>query len=100
MKTFAILAHLKPLRGTALDPFGRTEERRAERALIEEYFALLDEIDQSLNDANYDTAVELARLPDDIRGYGHIKEANMQKAAARRAQLLEAYRRTALSKAA
>ncbi|AHG63318.1 indolepyruvate ferredoxin oxidoreductase family protein [Advenella mimigardefordensis] len=100
MQAFRLLARFKSLRATALDPFGRTEERRAERALIDEYFALLDEINQSLSDTNYDAAVALARLPDDIRGYGHVKEANMQKAAARRVQLLEAYRRTALSKAA
>ncbi|MGO1766458.1 MAG: DUF6537 domain-containing protein, partial [Advenella sp.] len=100
LKAFVVLARLKSLRGTALDPFGRTAERRAERALVENYFDLLDEFNHSLNETNYDAAVQLAVLPDDIRGYGHIKEANMEKAAIRRTQLLQMYRRAVLSKAA
>ncbi|WP_163360789.1 DUF6537 domain-containing protein, partial [Klebsiella aerogenes] len=65
------------LRGTALDIFGKTEERRMERQLIRDYEALIDEILASLTADKLATAVELARLPEKIRGYGHVKHANV-----------------------
>jgi indolepyruvate ferredoxin oxidoreductase len=61
-----------------LDPFGRTEERRTERALIGEYEALIDEVLGRLNAANRPLALELAALPDGIRGFGHVKENNLR----------------------
>jgi indolepyruvate ferredoxin oxidoreductase len=79
---FKLLARLKGLRGTALDPFGYTQERREERALITEYRALLEELlgvlgrtdaDQTL----YPQALELARIPEQIRGFGHVKARNL-----------------------
>ena len=60
----------------AFDPFGRTAERRAERRLVADYEALLDEIAAGLSPANHAAAVELAALPLEIRGFGHVKEAN------------------------
>ncbi len=87
-KAFAVLKGLKGLRGTALDVFGYSAERRAERRLIVDYTALINHLGRELTPANLDLAVALARLPEDIRGFGHIKAANMQKAALRRAELL------------
>ena len=68
---------LKFLRGTAFDPFGRTEERRTERALIADYQARLEEVLAGLEAGNHALAVEIARLPEQIRGFGHVKERNL-----------------------
>ena len=87
-----LLAPMRRLRGTALDPFGHTEERRRERQLIADYFALLQEFGQTLDAARLPAALELARLPEDIRGYGHIKEAAMSAAETQREELLARYR--------
>ncbi|MCO4864921.1 indolepyruvate ferredoxin oxidoreductase family protein [Cupriavidus sp. WGlv3] len=92
MKLFRVLAKMKGLRGGIFDIFGKTEERRTERALIGEYRALLDELVAGLNAANHDTAVALASLPDDIRGFGHVKENNLKAVRARWAKLLEQFR--------
>jgi indolepyruvate ferredoxin oxidoreductase len=66
------------LRGTALDPFGYTQERRIERALIGEYQAAIEELLTSLSSANLGIAVEIARLPEGIRGYGHVKARHLE----------------------
>ena len=87
-----VLRRLKGLRGSWADPFGRTAERRMERQLIEDYVALLAEIGQSLTQDNYELALELARLPEAIRGYGHVKEDSVAKARARWDELLAAFR--------
>src|SRR3712207_1486605 len=89
---FRTLARLRRLRGTAFDVFGRTAERRTERRLIGEYEAVLDEIERSLVSANHAIAVDLARLPLDIRGFGHVKDANLMRAKAREAELLARFR--------
>ncbi len=91
LRAFAVLARLKGLRGTRLDPFGRSEERRKERELIMEYRADLQRIVAELSSSNYATAIELARLPDSIRGYGHVKEANSRKAERKRLELLDRF---------
>jgi indolepyruvate ferredoxin oxidoreductase len=70
---FKVLASLKGLRGTALDVFGRTDERRQERALIGEYRAAVESMLPTLSAANRDAAAAFARVPEQIRGYGHIK---------------------------
>jgi indolepyruvate ferredoxin oxidoreductase len=88
-RAFRLLAPLRVLRGTALDPFGRTEERRAEQRLIGDYEVAVDEILQRLGPATLATGVALAALPDRIRGYGHVKDKAMREAAAERARLLE-----------
>jgi indolepyruvate ferredoxin oxidoreductase len=92
MSAFRVLASLKGLRGTALDIFGRTPERRMERQLIVDYFALIEEIVATLTPANHRLAVALAGIPEHIRGYGHVKEAHLKTAKAREAELLAQYR--------
>jgi indolepyruvate ferredoxin oxidoreductase len=74
---FRLLARLKGLRGTPLDIFGKTDERRTERALIGQYRASVEEVLQSLTAANHATAVEIARIPEQIKGYGHVKERHL-----------------------
>ena len=99
-RAFKLLAKLKGLRGGALDPFGRTHERRMERELIADYFAQVDELLAKLSRDNLALAVDIASIPEQIRGYGHIKEANIAKAAALREKLLGAWRNPASAKAA
>ena len=91
-KAFRLLAKLRFLRGGAFDVFGYTAERRMERALIEEYFATVEELVTKLDRGNASVAVEIASIPEHIRGYGHIKEASLEKAKAQRQQLLAAWR--------
>jgi indolepyruvate ferredoxin oxidoreductase len=76
---FRLLARLKRLRGTALDPFGRAEVRRVERALIGEYRALVEKAMAGLSPEGYERAVTLAALPDLIRGYEDVKLRSVQK---------------------
>jgi len=92
-KLFKLLARLRPLRGTALDIFGYSEERRMERRLIGEYEALLGELATSLTPDNHALAVELASLPAKIRGFGHVKASNVEAAKACEAELLALWRR-------
>jgi indolepyruvate ferredoxin oxidoreductase len=92
LSVFRGLAKLRRLRGTAFDIFGRSEERRTERRLIGEYEAVLDEILTHLSSANHRTAVELALLPLDIRGFGHVKQDNLTRAKAKEAALLMRFR--------
>jgi len=89
---FGILARLKGLRGTALDIFGRTEERRMERALIGEYEQTVATLLAGLTRDNLALAVEIASLPEPIRGYGHIKATSVAAARAKRDELLVRYR--------
>ena len=88
MPVFRILAKLKGLRGTPLDIFGYTAERRSERAQIAEYEALVDEVLTRLSADNHAVAVELARLPQEIRGFGHIRAASLAAAKTRWTSLL------------
>ena len=92
MKAFGLLAKMKGLRGTAFDPFGRTDERKAERALIADYESTITMMLAKLDASNLATAVAVASLPEEIRGYGHVKEANMVKAAAKRDGLVSAFK--------
>jgi indolepyruvate ferredoxin oxidoreductase len=92
LSVFGLLAKLKFLRGSAFDIFGRTAERRMERRLIAEYETLLDEIVAGLTPANHAAAVGLVSIPEEIRGYGHVKEAHLAKAKAHEAALLERFR--------
>jgi indolepyruvate ferredoxin oxidoreductase len=97
---FKLLAKLRFLRGGAFDIFGKTTERRGERALIDEYFATVDELLAALDRNNLALAVDIASVPEQIRGYGHIKHAHLEKAQARREQLLSAWRNPQAAKAA
>jgi indolepyruvate ferredoxin oxidoreductase len=89
LTAFRLLARLKGLRGTALDIFGRTEERRTERALIGEYRDSMEQILTSLNGANHALALEVARLPEQIKGFGHVKERNLAAVRNRWAGLMQ-----------
>ncbi|PMS32126.1 indolepyruvate ferredoxin oxidoreductase [Trinickia symbiotica] len=92
LSAFKLIAKLKFLRGTALDPFGKTEERRTERALIGEYEALVRELIGGLTPEKLALAVELASLPDGIRGYGHVKENNLRAVRTKWNELLGRWR--------
>ena len=89
---FGFLARMKGLRGTAFDPFGRTAERKMERALIGEYEEQMTMVAGALTASNHAAAVALASLPQQIRGYGHIKDENVAKVRALEPALLEKFR--------
>ena len=92
LRAFGWLAPMRVLRGTPLDIFGYTEERRMERALITEYAADMDRLMQAgVTPATRDIALALAELPLEIRGFGHVKAAAAEAAAHRRAELLAAF---------
>ncbi|WP_234264174.1 indolepyruvate ferredoxin oxidoreductase family protein [Hydrogenophaga sp. NFH-34] len=88
LKAMGLLAKFKGLRGTALDPFGRTDERRTERDLIAQYRADVESLLGTLNADNHPVALEIASLPEQIRGYGHVKERHLAAAMIRREALL------------
>jgi indolepyruvate ferredoxin oxidoreductase len=90
-RAFGLLAKFRGLRGTALDIFGRTEERRGERALIDEYQRTIEGLLGRLDRDNLSIAVKIASVPEEIRGYGHVKERHLAGAKARRAELLQAF---------
>jgi indolepyruvate ferredoxin oxidoreductase len=83
-----VLAALRGLRGTAFDFFGRTAERRMERALIEEYESLVDELLDGLTADRLALATEVARVPEKIRGFGHVKAHSVAAARAQWAGLM------------
>ena len=92
MRAFRVLAKLRRFRGTALDPFSKTAERRMERALIGEYETLVAELLAALAPHNHSLAVELAQIPEHIRGYGHVKDRHVVAAKKKEAELLAAFR--------
>jgi indolepyruvate ferredoxin oxidoreductase len=92
LSAFRLLARFRRLRGSAFDIFGYTPERRAERRLIAEFEAILDEITATLTPQNHAAALALAGLPLEIRGFGHVKEASLARAKLKQAQLLAQYR--------
>ncbi|SOH94526.1 indolepyruvate ferredoxin oxidoreductase [Monaibacterium marinum] len=91
-KAMALLRHGKALRGTPLDIFGYTEERKMERALIAQYEADMDEVLGAVDASSHDAAVALALIPLQIRGFGHVKKANAEAAAKRREEVLAQFR--------
>jgi indolepyruvate ferredoxin oxidoreductase len=91
LPAFNILQKGKVLRGTLFDIFGYSAERKAERRLIEDYLATLDILLAKLTVVNLPLAVEIAQIPDEIKGYGYIKETNMTKAAEKLASLLKQF---------
>ncbi|MFZ0402977.1 MAG: indolepyruvate ferredoxin oxidoreductase family protein, partial [Pseudolabrys sp.] len=92
LKVFAGLAKFKFLRGTVLDPFGYTAERQMERRLVTEYEHLLEEICERLTLNNHRFAVELAMIPEKIRGFGPVKQRHLVAAKGEEAALLEQFR--------
>ena len=91
MKAFGLMAKMKGLRGGPLDIFGYTAERRMERALIGEYRATIGALLPKLTVDNLAQAVAIASIPEDIRGYGHVKERHLRAAKAKEAALLESF---------
>ncbi len=89
---FRWLARLKRLRGTRWDPFGWTAERRMERDLIARYEADIDELLERLSFLRLPQAVEIGRLPESVRGFGHVKMRNVERYLAERERLLAAWR--------
>ncbi|MFK8030141.1 MAG: indolepyruvate ferredoxin oxidoreductase family protein [Gammaproteobacteria bacterium] len=92
MPAFGLLAKLKFLRGTAFDFFGRTDERKMERQLIVDYEKTIAEVLETLSNDNHALAVEIASIPEQIRGYGHVKEEHVEKAKDIETKLLAAWR--------
>ena len=90
---FKLLAPLKVLRGGPLDVFGYTQERREERALVEEYRAAISAMLPALTAANRDAAVAFARVPEQIRGFGHVKARHLAAARPQWRQLQEQFHR-------
>ncbi|MEN3366510.1 MAG: indolepyruvate ferredoxin oxidoreductase [Burkholderiales bacterium] len=91
MQAFNVLAKLKFLRGTVLDVFGHTAERKTERALIVEYRDTVSRLLPRLTADNLSKAVAIASIPEEIRGYGHIKERHLKAAKEREAGLLKEF---------
>ena len=88
MRVFGLLAKFKGLRGTALDIFGGTEERRTERELIVQYAATVEQLLSKLTPVNLALAVEIASVPEMIRGYGHVKIRHLKQAEQQRTKLM------------
>jgi len=99
-KLFPLLARMKGVRGTVWDVFGRTSERKMERDLITQYEADMNEMRNLVRPDTMDAAKTLAKLPLDIRGFGHVKHENVSKTAKRREELLATLRATETRSAA
>ena len=91
MSAFGVLAKFKGLRGTAFDVFGHTAERKMERALIGQYRDTVAALLPKLTPDNLAQAVAIASIPEDIRGYGHVKERHLKAAKAKEATLVAAF---------
>jgi indolepyruvate ferredoxin oxidoreductase len=94
-KAFKLLAKMRGLRGGAFDVFGKTAERKMERKLIADYGKTVDELIAGLNGENHALAVDIASVPEHIRGYGHVKERHFENAMKRQDDLLAAWRNPA-----
>ena len=95
MQGFGLLAKLKVLRGTGFDIFGRTKERRGERELIAEYATTMEDLLARLKPENHALAIEIASVPELIRGYGHVKKRHLEQARKQRAELLAKFQASA-----
>ena len=87
-----LLARFKFLRGTAFDPFGKTAERKMERRLIEEYEKTIEELLRGLSKKNHALAVEIARIPEQFRGYDLVKQKHVESAKSQKNELLKEFR--------
>jgi indolepyruvate ferredoxin oxidoreductase len=96
MRLLYILARLKFLRGTPFDPFGRTAERKLERRLIGDYEADVERILAGLDATTHEAAIALASLPEQIRGFGHVKLKSIEEAVRRRNALWAAWKKEPL----
>jgi indolepyruvate ferredoxin oxidoreductase len=89
---FKLLSRLRFLRGGVFDVFGYTEERRMERALIDEYKASISEVMATFAPGKHALALEIARIPEKIKGYGHVKERHLKAAREQWDGLMHAWR--------
>ncbi|MBO6566273.1 MAG: hypothetical protein JJ956_16080 [Pseudomonadales bacterium] len=89
---FKLLAPFKFLRGTRIDPFGYTKDRVEERQTLERYRALFLQLASDLDEDNMQAAIQIAELPMQIRGYGHVKADNLIKTELRKEILLRQFR--------
>ncbi len=89
-----VLARMRVLRGTRWDPFGYAAERRLERQLIHDYEARLQELLTGLNRSRLPLAIQVAQLPEMIRGFGHVKARNVDLARERQRVLMQEWERT------
>ncbi|MGE0196547.1 MAG: DUF6537 domain-containing protein, partial [Methylocystis sp.] len=99
-KVLRVLARMKTLRNTWIDVFRFDHDRVVERKLLSDYEALLDDFAVSLTPENYASAVALARLPEHIRGFGHVKARHIAAVDAERERLMAEYRHPAAVKLA
>ena len=88
LKAFGLLTRFKRLRGSRLDPFARSADRKLDRELLAEYEALLDKIVAGLDKNNHEVAIELASLPDQVRGFGHVRERHASHMHQQKAKLI------------
>ena len=88
LPAFSVLEKMRFLRGTPLDPFGYTHERRMERKLAADYAALINDLAANLSPENQQRAIALAQLPDQIRGFGPVKSASIERFEKNKAALL------------
>jgi len=87
LKVFTLIACLKGLRGTIFDPFGYSAERRTERALIMEYRRRVEASLETLAPRNLASAIAIAEVPEEIRGFGHVKQRSVEVAQRKWAEL-------------
>ena len=92
MSAFAVLAKFKGLRGSVFDIFGYSDERKMERQLIADYERTIAELNDKLSADNYDVAVDIASIPEHIRGFGHVKHQHFVEAKKQEATLLQRFR--------
>ena len=93
LRVLGLLAKLRFLRGTRFNPFGETEHRRLERELETRYRSTVQELAAGLTPENLDTAVEIASLPEEIRGYEDVREEHLARVEKREKELLASFRR-------
>lgn len=89
MLGFKLLARMRGLRGGAFDVFGKTEERRTERRLITEYEKSIEQLLSHLTPETHEVAIAIARIPEQIRGFGHVKEASIAIARTKQKELFD-----------
>ncbi len=94
LSLFQYLAKFKSLRGTKLDIFGYSAERKTERQLIQDYKNAVTTAIEHMNESNYETVLEIATLPEKIRGFGHVKHANIEIAKTREKELFDRLRQS------
>lgn len=91
MTAFRVLARFKFLRGTKLDVFGYSADRKNDRQLINDYEKTVDELISGLTSQNHEIAVAIASMPEHIRGYGHVRDQHIEKAKDQQAAMLRAF---------